>query len=304
MPAKRTVLPASLRTRPFTYEEALAVGISRRALQGPSVRRLRRRVYVAAGLPVTFAVKVAAARCVLPADAVAAGVTALRLMGLELGTVGPLRFVSTWPVQRRQPGVLVSRVARLPPNERGRLRAEPAFLSAATQLDLVDLVAAGDWLVKQRRTTPAALRDHVSEARGRGSALARRAAGLVRERVDSVRETRLRLVLVLAGLPEPECNISLGSEQWFIGKVDLVYQEYRVLLEYEGSQHQEDRKQWNADIGRYEEFTAEGYAVIRVSSERMRYPRLLVNGVYATLKERGYDGPPPDFNAEWCTLFT
>ena len=225
-------------------------------------------------------------------------------MGLDLGPIEPLRFLTTWPVQRRQPGILVSRIATLPPNERGRLRAEPAFLSAATQLDLVDLVAAGDWLVKQRRTTPASLRDYVIEARGRGSALARRAADLVRERVDSVRETRLRLVLVLAGLPEPECNISLGSEQWFIGKVDLVYQKYRVLLEYEGSQHQKDRKQWNVDIGRYEEFTAEGYAVIRVSSERMRYPRLLVSGVYAALEERGYDGSPPDFNAEWCALFS
>ena len=42
---------------------------------------------------------------------------------------------------------------------------------------------------------------------GRGCRLARRAASLAREGVDSPQETRLRLLLVLAGLPEPRVNV-------------------------------------------------------------------------------------------------
>lgn len=303
MAARLTVLPESLRTRPFTYEEALALGVSRRGLQGRSVRRLHRGVYVAADLRLTLAVRVDAALRVLPKDTVAAGVTALQLMGLDLGPARPLRFLTTWPIQRRPAGVVLSRVTTLPPHERDRLKAEPAFVTAAHQLDLVDLVAAGDWLVKRRRTTQGHLTAYVAEASGRGSVRARRAAGLVRTRVDSVRETRLRLVLVLAGLPEPECNISLGSDEWFIGTPDLVYQKYRVILEYEGDQHRIDGEQWNSDIGRYEEFTGEGWTVIRVTKQRLRYPRLLVQRVLDALRQGGYDGPGPAFDDEWVELF-
>jgi hypothetical protein len=58
---------------------------------------------------------------------------------------------------------------------------------------------------------------------------ARRAAGLVRARVDSVPETRLRLCLVLAGLPTPDCNLVMGTHARPIGRVDLVFKEFGVL---------------------------------------------------------------------------
>lgn len=180
---------------------------------------------------------------------------------------------------------------------------EVAFVSAATTLDLVNLVAAGDWLVRLERALPSTLIRAADEATGRGCVQARRAARLVRERVDSVQETRLRLLLVLAGLPEPECNISLGTEHYCIGRVDLVYQRWRVILEYEGDQHFTDRDQWNSDIGRYEEFTGEGWTVIRVTKQRMRYRRLLVTRTYEALRASGYEGPPPTFSPEWLSLF-
>ena len=199
---------------------------------------------------------------------------------------------------------MVTRVRRLPPHRRGRLDAEAAFATAAATLNLLDLVAAGDWLVRKRLATVESLNGYTATVGGRGSVHARRAAGLVRARVDSVRETRLRLALVLAGLPEPECNIALGSDDWFIGTPDLTYQKYRVILEYEGDQHRKDRDQWNYDIGRYEEFTDEGWTIIRVTSARMRYAWLLIQRIDGALRAGGYAGPPPEFNEEWLALFT
>ena len=45
-----------------------------------------------------------------------------------------------------------------------------------------------------------------------GTRLALRAAGLVREGVDSPMETRVRLLIVLAGLPEPSVNHIVRAE--------------------------------------------------------------------------------------------
>jgi len=58
---------------------------------------------------------------------------------------------------------------------------------------------------------------------------ARAAITLVRERVDSPRETWLRLCLVLAGLPTPEWNLIIGDDQGPIGRVDLVYLTYKLI---------------------------------------------------------------------------
>ena len=181
--------------------------------------------------------------------------------------------------------------------------AEHAFASAATQLNLLELVTAGDWMLRRNLCHLPALLAYASSFTGRGAVTARRAAGLVRARVDSPRETMLRLCLVLAGLPTPDCNLVMGTHDHPIGRVDLVFKEFGVLIEYEGDQHRTDRWQWNVDIGRYEEFTADGYLVIRVTGAAMRRAREVVCRVDAALRSRGYRGPAPRFSPEWCFLF-
>jgi len=42
---------------------------------------------------------------------------------------------------------------------------------------------------------------------------------------------------VLAGLPVPECNLVIGDDDGPIGRVDLVYLAYKLIIEYEGDQH-------------------------------------------------------------------
>ncbi len=302
VPARLTILPPELAARPFTMTQARAAGLTPRALQGRAVRRLLRGVYVAADLEPSLALEVAAARLVLPAGCHPSGVTALQLLGIDLGPRRPLRFVG--PVDRKvvRAGLLLSRVAD-PVCHAGPGSAAAAFCSAALTLDLVDLVAAGDQLVRRRLTSPGRLVAAAAALTGRGSVRARRAAALVCRRVDSVRETRLRLALRLAGLPAPEVNLPLGSEHWFIGTPDLTYQAYKVIGEYEGDQHRTDRRQWEHDIGRYEEFTAEGWTVIRVTSQRMRRPRAVVGRFHEALVAGGYRGPGPVFTAEWSRLF-
>ena len=287
---------------PFTTAEAYAAGLTSGVLRGPSVRRLNVGVYVAAEIESSEQVLVAAALKVVPKAAVV-GVTALHLHGIAIGPATPLYLVSTNPHPVRRPGLKVARVNALPPHRGSVAVAEHAFASAANQLNLLDLVTAGDWLLRGNRCRLPALQAYASGFVGRGAVAARRAAGLVRARVDSPRETMLRLSLVLAGLPTPECNLVMGTHDHPIGRVDLVFKEFGILIEYEGDQHRTDRWQWNIDIGRYEDFAVDGYLVIRVTGAAMRRARDLVGRVDAALRSRGYRGPAPRFSAEWCSLF-
>jgi hypothetical protein len=120
--------------------------------------------------------------------------------------------------------------------------------------------------------------------------------------VDSPRETWPRLCLVLAGLPAPECNPTIRGEgvSW---RVDLVYQGFRILIEYEGDQHRLDQDQWNRDIERQEGFTRNQWALLRITAARARRPRWIVVRVYAMLQDAGYHGPPPVFDTRWRELF-
>jgi hypothetical protein len=43
--------------------------------------------------------------------------------------------------------------------------------------------------------------------------------------------------------------------------------------------------------------------LIRVTSERARWPGQIVRAVYKALKVNGYDGPEPQYNELWMSLF-
>lgn len=133
---------------------------------------------------------------------------------------------------------------------------------------------------------------------GRHARKLRRVGALVRAKVDSPQESRLRMTLVLAGLPHPDCKVDIGNEFFFIARVDLCFLAWKLLLEYEGDQHRVSKKQWTRDSDRFEWLDEEGYVVIRVTSDRMHRPGALVESVFAALQRAGYDGPPPIYSPE------
>ena len=298
-----TGIPQALSGQPFQITDARALGVSWKTLQGSRFRRLAKGVYVAASTAESHRIRVRGVLLALPPDTIAAGVTGLQLLSIDVGPRLPMRFVATHPRQVRRRDVKVMRVKELPPNRDGITSPEHCWLLAASTLNLLDLVTAGDWLIRRRRTTVARLQSAVQEYSGRGVVAARAAVKLVRERVDSPRETRLRLCLVLAGLPEPECNLIIGDDHGPMGRVDLVYLAYRLIIEYEGDQHRTDRNQWNHDIDRYEDFASDHWTLIRITSERARRPRQVVRTVYKALQANGYQGPPPHFDQPWVGLF-
>lgn len=156
---------------------------------------------------------------------------------------------------------------------------------AAAGLGVADLVVLGDSLLRRpngpRGGIPAGwshplasvaeLRAAVETCRGpAGTGAAREAVEQVRERSDSPQETRLRLRLVRAGLPEPRVNpeIALVRDAW--GRVlrstpvDLYFERARLAVQYEGSHHFAQERQYRRDMRRDEELRDVGVETLRV----------------------------------------
>ncbi|MFC7626024.1 DUF559 domain-containing protein [Microlunatus sp. GCM10028923] len=268
-----------------------------------AMRRVMRGVYLEGREEPTLLEVCAAGVLTAPADAVVVGVTALWLHGVEIGEPLPVRLATATELRRRTTGLRLARLDTLPPARHRIALPIPAWTAACAELSLADAVAAADRLIRLERATGSALIEAAAVATGRGCRTARRSAALARRNVASPRESRLRLMLIMAGLPEPRCNVAVGDDQRRIAEVDLYYEEYRVVVEYEGEQHRTDGWQWSADIERYEALIAAGYAVVRVTAGRMAQARALVCSVHAHLVGRGYQGPAPRFGPAWRALF-
>jgi hypothetical protein len=179
---------------------------------------------------------------------------------------------------------------------------ERTFTDLAQTFGFLDLVAAGDALVRRSLTTPDAIADAARDGRMRpGARLARRASGLVRPRVDSSTETRLRLLVVLAGLPEPETGLDIFDRHGaWIARPDLSYPKFRIAIEYDGRHHAESDRQWAKDIGRREHYDRAGWRVIVVTANHLyRQPGPTIMRILDALHERGHPEAPAMPSTTW-----
>lgn len=149
------------------------------------------------------------------------------------------------------------------------------FIHLASILTLDELVAVGDWLVSKRRAAPLTADDllaHSKRFKGMiGMQLVLAAIALIRVGADSPAETRTRLLIVRAGLPEPvlqyEIRDAFGNR---IATVDLAYPERRLAIEYEGDHHRTSDDQFHYDLRRYSRVEDEHWNVIRVTKRDLQ----------------------------------
>ncbi len=106
-----------------------------------------------------------------------------------------------------------------------------------------------------------------------GVATIRAALGFAREGVESPKETETRLMIVMAGMPEPVVQHVIRSRGRRLARVDLAYVAERIAIEYEGDHHRTDRAQWREDIRRQRELEEAGWLVIRLTQHDLRAGR-------------------------------
>lgn len=290
-------LPVELRGRVFTRAEALARGVADDRLKARDITRVARATYrhdplqspTEASDAVGFSpqrTELLRAICSRTPGAWVSHVTAAQIYGLML----PKRFdhdsrihltgVNRSHYSRDDPHVVLHRVKE-PAADLREIRGlrvsspERLVVELSSRLSLTELIIVGDQLVRrphsrlESREEPwvslPVLRRAVEERRGRrGVPQARRALELVRVGADSPPETRMRLALHDAGLPEPELQIPLDPGDRYSPAGDAGYRHERIVIQYDGDHHFSPEQQAR-DQRRNAQFERVGWTVVMVN---------------------------------------
>jgi Protein of unknown function (DUF559) len=263
-----TRVPAELTKGPFTIAEAWQAGVTWKQLQGRAWRRLDGGIYVSAALPASPLVRMEGVFRRMPEGAAFSGLTAAWLHGLDVQPCDPVEVtipdscgISTLD------GASIRRAA-LAGSDVVRLRGLPATSALRTltelgrYLPLVEAVVIADMALHSGLVQLPELRARVATHPPRkGIAQLRQVVDLAEPAAESPMETRLRLHLVLAGLPRPLAQVPLLDERGrFLGRPDLYYPTRRLCLEYDGGTH---RDSMTDDNRRQNRLVNAGYRLLR-----------------------------------------
>jgi len=201
-------IPTALTAGPFTVDEALRAGLTRRQLEGASWKRISVGRYAWSGLADSPQLLLASVLKRLPAGAVFSGRTAGWLHGLDFEPCNPIE--ATIPRASglaNLAGVSVRR-NKLSDADRVRGRGVPATSPIRTVFDLAsrppltEAVVAVDIALHHGLVRLPELREWAaSHSRTKGIRQFRRVVELADPKTESPMETRLRMLLVLARLP-------------------------------------------------------------------------------------------------------
>ena len=173
------------------------------------------------------------------------------------------------------------------------------WLDCARKMSVDELTVVADHLLRiprpefERRAEPYATPDELADMLDRhkgtpGIRKARLALEQARIGSDSAPETKLRLALECAGLPEPQLNLPTELGAGVVRQPDLAYPQQRVAVEYDGEGHS-DVGQILRDISREEDFTRAGWLLVRISKRHMQNDaRAAVAKVRTSLLNRGW----------------
>lgn len=217
---RRPFIPVALTKKAFSLEEARRAGLTHSSLRGKAWRRLGAELYCWRGLPDDPWLQLSAWRGLLPAESVFAGTTAAWMWGLDLVPNNPVEIiVPPNSGVRTRPG-LNARRCELLESDVVSIRGLRATAIHRTLCDLcarlpdVDALIAIDMALRLGHTDARAL--------GRQGAGRLRSLAALAAAAESPMETRLRWLLIQAGLPHPEVQTNLrDGKQRFLGRADL-----------------------------------------------------------------------------------
>jgi very-short-patch-repair endonuclease len=284
--------PPALRGRVFRKRDVLAAGLlTPEALRSSAWRRLYRGVYADAELPYSFGLRVRGAGLLIPSAAVFSGRTAAYLHGAAtlVDTVTPVEVSVPTGVRFGPVAGLRVRQVVLPPADltvvSGKRCTTPvrAALDIAQSEELSEAVAALDVLLARAVVG----RSELGEAAGslgsrRGARRTQQAVALADPRAQSLPESRLRVLLALAGLPAVPQFTVRDSNGDFVARVDLAYPEHRIAIEYDGAWHGAPG-QLSKDRRRQNLLTAAGWRIVFVTAADMHDRDALIAQVRALL---------------------
>ena len=286
--AARVPRLTGLGDQPFTTAQAAARGVDQEALSAAvhagQLRRLHHGVYLRSNVVPTVATRVRAASLATGARLVASHETAAELWTVDVeppgadsdDTPGPpavRAYLAPGVRPPRRPGLLVTTAVLRDEevHDRGVPLTSPTrtAVDLARERDLVEAVVVLDAFLARGLTDRARLLATLGALmRQRGVVTARAAVEHADGRAESPMESRLRMLLVLAGLPVPEPqHVVLGADREPLARVDLAYVDARLALQYDGREHHLEPGRFLHDRHRHADLREVGWEVLRFTSD-------------------------------------
>ena len=224
--------------------------------------------------------------------AIVTGVAASALHGAEwIDADIDIELIHRCP---RPPAGIVARNERIAEDEITCVDGISVTTVARTALDLGRYQSRGQAIARLdalMRAAPFASEEVLLLAKryrgARGVKRLKDAVPLVDGGAASPRETWLRLLYVDAGLPPPRTQIPIFDvDGTLLRTVDMGWEEFKVLSEYDGDQHRTDRPQYVKDMRVIPKIERLGYIVQRVIKEDQ--PAAIVGRAWDALVSRGW----------------
>jgi very-short-patch-repair endonuclease len=285
---RRARIPAALARGVFTLADAQRNGVNRWNLEGARWRRLGPATYVARDVADTPLLRIEAANRRLPEEAAFSGFTAAWLHGLDLPCEPIEITVPSGSSISTRAGMKVRRCS-LAKGEVVKVQGFRATSVVRTvrdlcaRLSLTEAVVVIDMALHAALVRIAALQAAVDASAGlQGVWMLRRALEHVEQASESPMETRLRMLLVLAGIRRPEAQVTI-RDRWhrFLGRLDLYYRDERLGLEYDGGTHRDSLAE---DNRRQNRLVDAGVRLLRFTAgDIYNTPDLVINSVRSAL---------------------
>lgn len=263
-----------------------------RALAAGDWQRVMRGAYVQGGVAPDLGVRARAADLLLPERAFLADRCLLWLLGVDVLPPGPPvleAVVPTGTVVPRRAGIRV-REAQLPLRDRGDvddvrcLRPLRAVADLLRRLPLAEAVVVADASQRAQLVSEEAIRQELTRHAGlRGVRQAHLVVGLSDPLSESPPESRLRLVLVQAGLRPAVQHDVHDARGHRLARVDLAFPAYKVALEYDGREVHEREDVFTHDRRRQNDLVRAGWIVLRFCAADLRRPAWVVQQVREAL---------------------
>jgi very-short-patch-repair endonuclease len=222
----------------------------------------------------TVTARIEAAKLVLGQDGFLCGLTAAWIYGVDVQDKRGLlvwmgRHTGDW--RRVRPGCLVREITVEPSDltvvdEASITSPVRTAFDCARWLSLAEAVVVVDALAHAGLITAESFASYVrSHRKLRGVRQADWVAQLLEPLSESPMESRLRVLLIDSGFENPVAQYVVKDRAGnFVGRADLAYPQRRLIVEYDGAQHWEQRR---ADDRRRDAMRALGWTVLVASRE-------------------------------------
>lgn len=255
--------------------------------------RVHRDIYKPRGLQLSLDERIDGAWLRTGRAGVVAGVAAAALHGARW-IDDTIAVEMIWKVTRAPAGIIVRR-DRLAPDEITVQDCVAVTTPERTAFDIARYQPRGAALALldalQRSTAfevddVAALADRYRGARGVKQV--RELLPLVDGGAQSPPETRLRLLFIDAGFVRPTTQVPVFDGARCLRRLDMGWEEFKVAVEYDGGQHQTDRRQYVKDLRVLPLVRRKGWDVLSAIKEDSDGAVLV--RTYRALVARGWDG--------------